>query len=119
MSITPEQREWRALMVDAVKETRTAITGINGSYSLTIVALRALDELNEIAIDDDLLGRCEMCAEPIWAIADETYAATDDGYFCDNCATLRAVTGELYADDDDDLDDEDASENPEEQENPT
>ncbi|MDF3606518.1 hypothetical protein PE067_10440 [Paracoccus sp. DMF-8] len=120
MSITDEHREQRALLFDAIEETRTAIKAINGPYSLTMVALRAIDELSEIAIDAEFLGRCLDCSSPIWGDDQDGAVATKDGeLICEDCATLRAATGDLYAEDDDgDLDDEDADENPEPQENP-
>lgn len=119
MSITDEQREWRALMVDAIEETRAAIKEINGGYRPTLQALGALEELAGVAIDDEVLGRCEHCSEPIWAIADGKtgkYASTDGGYLCEGCVLLAAVTDDL-PDEDGDLETE-GTDTPTEQENP-
>lgn len=77
--LTEKEREWRAEMSQALGKAREAIMAINGPYRETATALRLFDQMCEVAIDDEDIGPCIMCEEPIWIIAGDRSEATEDG----------------------------------------
>jgi len=84
--LSDEQREWRKEIQDALIELERSIIGINGPYQQTTQALRDLKAIWDLAIDDEDMGPCEGCGEPIWLLADDEYVANEDGgRFCARC----------------------------------
>lgn len=84
--LTDEQREWRKDMSAALAKLTAAITAINGPYARTVAALAAQKEVADIAIDDEDIGPCTACEEPIWSIAGDASVADEDGNcFCAAC----------------------------------
>lgn len=83
--LTLEQREWRIYMAEALEELRVAIVAINGPYVETKIALDALKKVGETAIDDEDIGPCGHCGEPIWLHAGDDYVDGEDERFCEGC----------------------------------
>ena len=87
MSLTTRDREWRKEMNEALAHLHEAIIAINGPHAQMTAALEAQQAVADLAIDDEDMGPCASCEEPIWLIADDgQWASNDDGdRFCMSC----------------------------------
>lgn len=105
LKLTDDEREQREKLQDAIDEARAKVQGINGAYYPMTAALQSLDALESIAIDDESMGRCEVCDRRVWHLADEDCRGdSDSGYFHAECferlgtsletMDLSEVTGE-------------------------